>query len=78
LRSYLGRKLAGADESEEEAVAGKFARAIVALLRKAHGVRICGNHEYLLNGLGRKDAIISFNYDLVVERALRRYAEKRQ
>ena len=77
LRSYLGRKLAGADEREEEAVAGNFARAIVALLRKAHGVRICGNHEYLLNGLGRKDAIISFNYDLVVERALRRYAEKR-
>ena len=27
LRSYLGRKLAGADEREEEAVAGNFARS---------------------------------------------------
>lgn len=77
LRSYLNRKLAGADRSGEEAVVSNFARAVVALLRKAHGIHICGNHEFLLNGLGRKDAIISFNYDLVVERALRKYAEKR-
>jgi hypothetical protein len=77
LRSYLRRKLSGADESEEEAVVSHFARAIVALLRKAHGVHTCENHQYLLHGLGRNDAVISFNYDLVVERALRSYAQKR-
>jgi hypothetical protein len=74
LRSYLLRKLAGANETEEEAVISHFARAIVALLRKAHGARTCANHEYLLQGLDRNDAVISFNYDLVVERALRGHA----
>jgi SIR2-like domain len=32
---------------------------------------VCQNHQYLLAGLDRNDAVISFNYDLVVERALR-------
>jgi hypothetical protein len=76
LRSYLRRKLSGADESEEQAVVGHFARAVVALLRKAHGTHTCENHQYLFQGLGRNDAVISFNYDLVVERALRVDAEK--
>ncbi|HET9180864.1 MAG TPA: SIR2 family protein [Candidatus Angelobacter sp.] len=76
MRSYLRRKLTGAvDKTEEEAVVSHFARAIVALLRKAHGTQACKNHERLLQGLGRNDAVISFNYDLVVERALRQYAE---
>jgi len=77
LRSYLQRKLAGADETEEEAVVGNFARAIVALLRKAHGTRTCENHKYVLQGLGSADTVISFNYDLVVERALREHAQKK-
>jgi hypothetical protein len=75
LRSYLRRKLAGADNSEEEAVVSHFARAVVALLRKAHGTHTCENHKYVLQGLGPADAVLSFNYDLVVERALREYAE---
>jgi hypothetical protein len=77
LRSYLRRKLSGADRTEEEAVVSHFARALVALLRKAHGVRVCDNHRYLLEGLDRNDAVISFNYDLVVERAVRGDAEAR-
>jgi SIR2-like protein len=76
LRSYLRRKLTSAvEKTEEEAVVSHFARALVALLRKAHGVRTCENHEYLLQGLGRNDAVITFNYDLVAERALRGHAE---
>ena len=76
LRSYLQRKLTGSlEKTEEEEVVGHFARAIVALLRKAHGTHTCKNHEHLLQGLGRSDAIITFNYDLVVERALRSHAQ---
>jgi hypothetical protein len=78
LRSYLGRKLAGGDEKGEEEVISNFARAVVALLRKAHGINTCKNHRSLLGGLTRNDAVISFNYDLVVERALRADAEKRE
>lgn len=76
LQSYLRRKLTGSlEKTAEEEVVGNFARAIVALLRKAHGTHTCENHEHLLQGLGRNDAIITFNYDLVVERALRSHAE---
>jgi hypothetical protein len=75
LRSYLRRKLSGADTSEEEAVVSQFARAVVALLRKAHGTNTCDNHKYALQGLDSCDAVMSFNYDLVVERALRVHAE---
>jgi SIR2-like domain len=78
MRSYLRRKLSGADRSEEEEVVGHFARAFVALLRKAHGLHTCDYHKNLLAGLARSDAIISFNYDLVVERALRADAEVRE
>jgi SIR2-like domain len=48
---------------------------VVSLLRKAHGTHTCENHKYLLEGLDQNDAVISFNYDLVVERALRSHAE---
>lgn len=78
LQSYLRRKLADADRTEEEAVVSHFARAVVALLRKAHGTQTCENHKYILKGLNHEDAVISFNYDLVVERALRAHAESRR
>lgn len=70
-RAYMRRKLADASQEEEENVVGRFARAIVALLRKAHGTQTCRHHNWLLSDLSPNDAIISFNYDLVVERALR-------
>jgi hypothetical protein len=75
LRSYLRQKLSGGAASEVEEVLSNFARAVVGVLRKAHGVEKCKNHAYLLGDLGRNDAIISFNYDLVVERALREEAD---
>jgi len=78
LRSYLRRKLAGADRSGEEAVVSQFARAVVALLRKAHGTQTCENHKLLFKSLNPADAVVSFNYDLVVERALRACAEGRK
>jgi len=78
LRSYLRRKLAGADRSGEEAVVGQFARAVVALLRKAHGTQTCENHKVLFGNLNAADAVVSFNYDLVVERALRAHARARK
>src|SRR5258706_1470588 len=72
LRAYLRRKLGvTTTEDEENDVVANFARGIDALLRKAHGTRFCKNHSWLLSNLTRKDAIISFNYDLVVERSLR-------
>jgi hypothetical protein len=61
LRSYLRRKLSGADRTQEEAVLSHFARAVVALLRKAHGTRTCENHKSLLQSLRSADAVVSFN-----------------
>jgi SIR2-like domain len=75
LTELLRRKLSGADRTQEEAVLSHFARAVVALLRKAHGTRTCENHKSLLQSLGSADAVVSFNYDLVVERALRDHAK---
>lgn len=50
-----------------------FARAVLALLRAAHGKKECDHHKYMFSHLLPGDAIMTFNYDLVAERALRRY-----
>jgi hypothetical protein len=47
-------------------------------LRKAHGKEVCGFHHELLAHLYGSDTVISFNYDLVTERALRPIADKRK
>lgn len=52
-----------------------FRRAIQALLRAAHGKEECGRHIRLFRSLGGQDAILTFNYDLVAERALRRHPQ---
>ncbi len=52
-------------------VVGYFARAIQALLRAAHGKATCFHHVDVFRGLRSTDAILTFNYDLVPERALR-------
>lgn len=52
-------------------VLGRFARAIQALLRTAHGKKTCSHHVQLFRNLKWLDAIVTFNYDLVPERALR-------
>ena len=49
-----------------------FATSVNALLRKAHTTRTCDYHKRLFAKLGGSDTIISFNYNLVAERALKR------
>jgi hypothetical protein len=50
LRAYMRRKLTGTSMEEEENVVGHFARALVALLRKAHSTRTCEYHRSGLFG----------------------------
>ena len=52
-----------------------FATSVNALLRKAHTTRTCDYHKRLFAKLGGSDTIISFNYDLVAERALKNRAQ---
>lgn len=78
LRAYLRRKFSDSDKSEEEKLVGCFAHSTEALLRESHGKRTCEHHTSIIAMLGGNDAVISFNYDLVVERALRPLAESRK
>jgi hypothetical protein len=78
LRAYIAEKLTGIAQSPtDQKVISDFARCVQCLLRKAHGKDTCTYHQELLNRLGRNDTVISFNYDLVAERALRPTAEQR-
>lgn len=51
-----------------------FSQAIDVLLREAHGKEFCEFHVDLLRHMKRSDAIVTVNYDLVVERALKELA----
>ena len=76
-RAYLSEKFTSKDAThpnDDEVVAG-FATCVNALLRKAHGTNRCDYHERLFESLGRNDTIITFNYDLVAERALKPRAQ---
>lgn len=77
LRAYLKDLLIPETAGAAKAVISTFARAIEALLRESHGNNWCKHHHALLKGLRQKDAVISFNYDLVVERSIRQEAETR-
>jgi hypothetical protein len=55
----------------------KFTIATQALLRSAHGTRACRHHVKLFRPLRGADAILTFNYDLVAERALRSLYERK-
>lgn len=72
LRVYMAQKL-GLDpvDDSDEALLADFARSVQALLRVAHGKKVCRHHRAFIKYLAHPDCIISFNYDLVVERALR-------
>ena len=48
-----------------------FAVAIQSLLPVAHGTERCDFHQNLFQRLSENDAVVTFNYDLVAERALR-------
>lgn len=79
LRAYLEAKLT-ADEDEEhpdERVIKEFAQSVQVVLRKAHGKRTCEHHKRLIQSLREPDTILSFNYDLVPERAMKPVAETR-
>jgi len=49
-----------------------FTRAIDALLRVAHGKKSCDHHIKLLRKMTGSDGVLTFNYDLVAERAIKR------
>ncbi len=72
LRAYLAEKLKATRSwgALDDEIVANFARCIEALLRAAHGKEFCTNHNTLLSALGATDTVISFNYDLVVERAM--------
>ena len=80
LRAYMAEKLKATHSSgpSDDEMVANFARCIQALLRSAHGKEFCKNHNELLGGLGRNDTVISFNYDLVVERAMQPIARARR
>jgi hypothetical protein len=79
LRAYLKRKLSGSDdESEEAKIIGSFAHATAALLRASHGQLSCDYHKAIIEKLTGDNAVVSFNYDLVIERALRPFAVARR
>jgi hypothetical protein len=76
LKAYLLRKLnktpQGRGEAKDDAeVVSTFVNAIGALLRSAHGTSTCEHHRDLLKRLFHTDVVLSFNYDLVIERALK-------
>lgn len=75
LRSYISGKLneplPGQDAPKTAAdVVHAFVNATGALLRRAHGKNTCGFHVKLFEKLGPTDMALTFNYDLVIERAL--------
>lgn len=79
LRSYLSEKLEyDGDYKKDTRVVTDFALCIHALLRAAHGTNTkCRHHESIITALESADSILSFNYDLVAERAMRGIAESK-
>jgi hypothetical protein len=78
LRAYLNQKLtAMTPKVTDTDVVGAFATCVQSLLRKAHGKHKCADHAWMLEALHKNDTVISFNYDLVAERAIRETAEDR-
>lgn len=61
------------DPDPAKELLANFARAIQAVLRAAHGKEVCLHHQRFFQRLTDKDSIITFNYDLVAERALRQF-----
>jgi hypothetical protein len=80
LRAYLAEKLEADLDGvpSDEMVVEAFARSVQALLREAHGTNVCDRHVKLLRRFGPDDVVISFNYDLVPERALRSLVQNKK
>lgn len=78
LRAYLAEKLEHHSQNDcDEDVVKDFAVSIQTLLRSAHGKARCDYHEKLFDKLTAPDTIITFNYDLVAERAIRKRFESK-
>jgi hypothetical protein len=77
-KAYLLENFTSKPETHptDSEVVAAFATSIQALLRKAHGTLTCNHHKRLFDALGGSDTIISFNYDLVAERALKDRAQR--
>lgn len=71
LRALMASKLDAKLSYDEQTVVSNFVICIDATLRAAHGKRTCERHASLFAGLNDNDVILTFNYDLVAERALR-------
>jgi hypothetical protein len=75
-RAHLAHKLrAGADLPSDADIVTSFVNATGALLRAAHGRNTCNHHKRLIKNLGTSDTILTFNYDLVTERAMKAIPE---
>src|SRR4030095_11113918 len=59
-------------EADVSSLLNGFTRAINALLRAAHGKQSCDHHIKLLRKMGATDGVLTFNYDLVTERAIKK------
>ncbi len=72
LRAVMENKLDenARDEGQIAEVVERFTRSFQAVLREAHGIRVCMNHKILFTALHERDTVVSFNYDLVADRAL--------
>lgn len=71
LRALMGNTLGVKLDNSESDIVRLFARVISALLREAHGKKVCEKHQALVERLDKSDCIISFNYDLVPERVFK-------
>jgi hypothetical protein len=67
LREMLGL----VPDSPAKTLEDNFALAVAGLLREAHRKQFCEYHRDLFQRLDRDDAVVTFNYDLVPERALK-------
>src|SRR2546426_403676 len=74
LRARMSEVLFPAErlEANVQRLLNCFTRSVDALLREAHGTESCDHHIELLAKMGSSDGVITFNYDLVAERALRK------
>lgn len=76
-RAYLSEKFTSKKQANptHDLVIAQYTRCAYALLRHVHLMHVCSFHQEVFKILEKGDAIISFNYDLVAERALRNQAE---
>ncbi len=72
LGAVMEEKLARSDlvGIPSRTIVTEFTKALQSVLRQAHRSKSCQFHKLLFACLHEQDALVSFNYDLVAERAL--------